>query len=658
MSNDQCLFGYSDGHRLLASSVRLPDEAMSLLTVVTDLAPGTSFGDTEGYWTGIPVPRLGRYALMQTWPAPEMPRPGCVWTHVLLLETDVFESVKDLSALKAHLRRPRTAKNATGYSESFDIDVSAPRVQAEPRSMPSERLADVLDVVYGSMKAPIEIERPGELDSLIFALWSQQWPKLRRNFRFRTAASRQPDSSPVRFDLTCRMTGSRIRSEDSGPRPWIRVSTIDLQSSGSSLLRNFPLRNFLWHYGADVKRPRRSFRPLCETFALERFGTDNSHEAIAGEIVAWFPDKDDAETLKADLVDGTILARHQLDTLLYLEGTDKGESLPYPSSMGMARLASLWPEKAGTILVFADYCVVNQTKLAPFLVGVVSDNISVELFWDIEAISAELRRQLVAGKPALLDSDRLAMAARSTIKELIQAVPEDDAIGAALVKRLRSCTDPEIASEVVGRFPTSSLPEAIALVNDIGVDGAVTWVRGMVRHPSSLLQPPIMAQVKRASILYALGEEFSWNVPLVAGFGLKSWLATETAQQDLGNNESDTLSTFLLALALHSGGEDSQAVFEHEYSRVHDRLTKSRLNWKARSLLMCRLPSAGWLRDWDDALRLRLAVAETYQKYDLSTESFARLPTSKRQKALLEAAAEEVYGAGRYAQALNNAWSL
>src|SRR4051812_34320413 len=83
---NQCLFGYDDGHRKIASSIRLPDEVETQLLLLTDMAPGLNSGEIEPYWTGTPVPALKSYALIKTWPAPEMPRPGCVWSHVLLLQ--------------------------------------------------------------------------------------------------------------------------------------------------------------------------------------------------------------------------------------------------------------------------------------------------------------------------------------------------------------------------------------------------------------------------------------------------------------------------------------------------------------------------------------------------------------------------------------------
>ena len=40
----------------------------------------------ESYLTAYPLPRSSLVAFARTWTAPEMPRPGCVWTHTLLIE--------------------------------------------------------------------------------------------------------------------------------------------------------------------------------------------------------------------------------------------------------------------------------------------------------------------------------------------------------------------------------------------------------------------------------------------------------------------------------------------------------------------------------------------------------------------------------------------
>ena len=45
----QCLFGYDDGHRLLSASLKLPEEAASLLLMHSDRVPGPNSGRIEGY---------------------------------------------------------------------------------------------------------------------------------------------------------------------------------------------------------------------------------------------------------------------------------------------------------------------------------------------------------------------------------------------------------------------------------------------------------------------------------------------------------------------------------------------------------------------------------------------------------------------------------
>src|SRR5687768_4073372 len=82
---DQCLFGYDRGHRMITTSCELSPAASSLLLVLSDLAPGVTLGPRDSYWTGVPLPDVRRFALLKTWPAFEMPRPGCVWTHALVV---------------------------------------------------------------------------------------------------------------------------------------------------------------------------------------------------------------------------------------------------------------------------------------------------------------------------------------------------------------------------------------------------------------------------------------------------------------------------------------------------------------------------------------------------------------------------------------------
>ena len=153
----------------------------------------------EGYWTGIPLPGAKVYALMRTWPAPEMPRPGCVWTHVVLIALADMARFPDLAVLGALFTRPSTSAGFTAYASPLAID---PTGAAPSRISLSHRSGlRVLRALYAPRASGILVDDGESIDTAIFAVWSQQWPRLRRAFSFRTAGPAIDPSSAVRFDL-------------------------------------------------------------------------------------------------------------------------------------------------------------------------------------------------------------------------------------------------------------------------------------------------------------------------------------------------------------------------------------------------------------------------------------------------------------------------
>ncbi len=84
----QALFGYSNGHHLLAASTSLSSQTLKILEPLTDVSGPEIPRHFDGYLTGYPLIEDKCYALSKTWAAPEMSRPGCVWTHTLFLKSD------------------------------------------------------------------------------------------------------------------------------------------------------------------------------------------------------------------------------------------------------------------------------------------------------------------------------------------------------------------------------------------------------------------------------------------------------------------------------------------------------------------------------------------------------------------------------------------
>ena len=253
---DQALFGYSDGHRQLASSLRLSSREMYDLAAVSDLAAGVSLRGDESYLTGLPLRGPQLYALIRTWAAPEMPRPGCVWSHVLLLNQSTLVTQQDLSSLVFLFKRPQ--KEAKG---AFDSPVhighpNGPQGNDCAIEQNYSLIEKIIGQIYRGRIAVIGADwRQSEIEAAVLSVWSQQWPKLREQFRFRTAViSGRYRPEDIRFDVVV-SGGEEPLTEDfikEDSREWIALGANDAMLKGPT-----PTRRFLWKYGSDVQSPRK-----------------------------------------------------------------------------------------------------------------------------------------------------------------------------------------------------------------------------------------------------------------------------------------------------------------------------------------------------------------------------------------------------------------
>jgi hypothetical protein len=162
-----------------------------------------------------------------------------------------------------------------------------------------------------------------------------------------------------------------------------------------------------------------------------------------------------------------------------------------------------------------------------------------------------------------------------------------------------------------------------------------------------------MAGVQRTFTLYRIGEDLGWLAPNVLRAGTGPWVAgLAHAKNDLPRDESDILSSFLIALAIQVGDRGAQDLFEKCFDQIHDRILQSYLSWRANDILLPHLPNVGWRRNWDTGLRLRLGITHAYIRNRLDPTSFASLTRDKRGRELLVEAAKEIEGGGPYAASM------
>ena len=277
----QALFGYRDGHNLIAASTALAPRVRQFLATVTDSSgPENNIG-FEGTITGLPVPETNFYALFRTWPAPEMPRPGCVWSHAMLIQLADLAQVPLLFQLGKLCSRPSTPIDVNHYEQALVLDFSKAEMSSADKPG-NGRLHYLVRALYEHPEAGVVIldEESESWENAVFQIWSQQWPRLRREFAFSTGSLSDRRLVGIPFDLQIAPSSSERlwrRSEaptlllnfsTSTPEPfseaipkWIEVAEDDLRNESN---RGF--RQFLFDYGSDVEKPRAAFGKLAVTY--------------------------------------------------------------------------------------------------------------------------------------------------------------------------------------------------------------------------------------------------------------------------------------------------------------------------------------------------------------------------------------------------------
>jgi hypothetical protein len=297
----QALFGYARGHRMLASSLALPTETAHVLRAATDTAVER---DGSRYLTVLPVPELRAQAFVRTWRGEDWLRPGSVWSHVLFVDFLVLAKIRNVGALTALFRRPQLEEGeAEPDLRQYQHPIAAPRsLFTEPDSGHVDKaLAEkIIRALYGTgERVIVGVDNAASAEATLAAIYQQQWPRLRRQFAFRTRL--RPSESSTTYDLdVVERTRPELRLVPEGTA-WVAPLVNDL-----TIGKHSDLREFLRHFGAGAVKGRRDMPALVTVHtSLMR---DAPAEAVQ-VLCRAFPESRQMRGLKAALLGPTGLRR-------------------------------------------------------------------------------------------------------------------------------------------------------------------------------------------------------------------------------------------------------------------------------------------------------------------------------------------------------------
>jgi hypothetical protein len=313
---DQLLHGYKGGHRRLAGSLEISKQAEDVVSRMSDRLP-SNFSEKDGsYLCGYPLLSARKYVFARTWSAPELPRPGCVWTHSLLLDYQALVALDDPTRLLSYFIRPNSEPN------NYDVPLYVQRDTLDlDLEEPDFRASSILSMLYVEKASNIVIkrERPRFDETLVLALWRQMWPRLRRGFAFCTFVSRS--EIPVEAEVTLLISDSRSRSSMSVEgvsglsKQGVTALAFDLPQRGST-----GLRLFLANYVVDMPDQKGAALLLAQIYTtLESGGFEYSFRDLLLELRKLLPAADDGLHFKEDFFTGQLLFGQDMDPTRIVE---------------------------------------------------------------------------------------------------------------------------------------------------------------------------------------------------------------------------------------------------------------------------------------------------------------------------------------------------
>jgi len=642
----QTLHGYEDGHRLIAGSTQFKGRDEKTLLVLSDVSGPNAIIPKSGYLTGYPLQESGFYALARTWAAQEMPRPGCVWTHTLLIDFTDLSSLECINPIIQAFHRPLVPISKSTYEKILDInsDELLNNASNSPTNFMRSALSTVLSALYNKAddKVVVLASEEWNREYWVLKLWQQQWPRLRRNFRFCTLSYADRSTKDVKFDLQVlpearsdqkarvKITGTMVDllfpADELEDSLWLNTAVDDLL-----LGQQGELKIFLRRVGSDIEKGRRAFAPLCELYSVLSDSSINAplfNRAVG--ILTQFGAKE-AKVAKKMVVERIVEHITEID------------DPPFPfilSNLNLLEQVQLEHEAAalGKAIWVHDKQLFwpllaeegSTSKIASQAIEMLTLD---ELISGIEEVGASLQR-LLQIRPTIPSAASFWKISEKIIKDTFEIISSNPLIAeislAAMIKsgvrglasRVDKLLDRKIILSAVTNYLDHAEMESLSEMED-------EWVIVSSIDLDSLASHLATGRVLTKRTLFA----FSRNTrpdSIPNASGDDPWLiAMRESKGTLSEIGRIYLASYLLARALGNCSRSAGELFAFVFDDVYKAAADSRLPKDAWQLLEPRLPWVSFWYDWDKCWRLRSAIADVFVNNKLSYETYVNFTSDE-----------------------------
>ena len=460
---------------------------------------------------------------------------------------------------------------------------------------------------------------------MVLALWSQQWPRLRRSFRFCTFAASDRSFEKDRFDLQVLPSSDRsirtrfsavVDADTSGLRNgrWLDDAVHDLLHPNG-----LGLRDFFRRFGADVPVGREVFRPLCRLHRV--FAAPHTpvavHDAIAvlqEDVGAMYARTAKATVAKAALEQVETLDEHSFRFLWdNVDLVDAGTLISNSGRLGRAA----WRRDPRILVHGMDDCGTLRTVLERTLREVDAGELVAGL---VQAPA--LRGAALACRPELVGQPAF-WAKLDSIDEAFETANDGHMKAAALAAMLAGRSD--LALRAVQEFGSMLILQVLGTSWASLGDGVDDWLNASVVDSGAVAEFLATEPAIPGPMLYGLARKLPPDA-VPNEYGEDPWLISDRHKASATDDSAASyMAAYLLSRALGRGSRCPGQLAQLSFERTHAAVASNRLLDEGWRLLESRLPwSVTWF-EWDRCHRLRAGVTDLFIERGLAPSIFAKV---------------------------------
>jgi hypothetical protein len=559
------------------------------------------------YITGYMLPSNAYFVLARTWYATEMKRPGCVWTHSLLLPADLLRTLRNAEALLSLFVRPSLALDFR-YSDKLTVPPRAFQNQGlEVSPSAREDALCVLEELYTHDKGSVGVAAPSgmAMEPFLLQVWAQLWPELRAKISFCSGS------------LSLRVLNGRPLDLQCGPERILReLATVTAspcqhdaweETIMADIFRPSAFRDFLRENGTGLAT-RRSMSVLAKIYTS--FVTGAYIDALRA-VARSFPLGHQALELKSTTLRRITSVAHadplEIVNSLPLLAEQAFESVSFDLADVLKACAQQNPRRL--VLAFASLREV-RSEFTTLLVDALAISVSQIDFEWMSEVAPDLFSTLLLEKPAIAyqasfwDWNLSVFEKVDTFRLLLRHPGVDKQL---LFNGLFASADSELLSRLVNDLSAEQLPQVLMWIQSHEQAAtSLEWTSFLKSHQeqfvawlNALDHPNLQTVVLAANVIDASPPP---NKVLTA-------TAIERLAQAVSKlpRERHEVAAFLFVTTAWVPQAVLASIFVDSFVSLHKAIAQGRLSnraWQLIASVLVPLPD----HQWDSCEKLRRAA--------------------------------------------------